>query len=110
MEQTNPVQAILSFECGGRARSCRRDLCSLWPIIPEQQKARRVPCHHIPLNSSCETIASIREKEDTHRLHAKLLGWIRELPLNKKPLVWESALWTTLLYEIQLMKRPMEQT
>lgn len=109
MDQSNPVKAFPSLECGGRARTCKRDDCTLWPIIPDQHKAERLPCHHIPLDSSYETIASIREKGDSDHLQAKLLEWIRELPLSKKTLVWESALWTALLYEIQPMKEQVER-
>lgn len=109
MNQSNPVRAFPSLGCEDRARACTRDRCSLWPIIPDQHKAKKVPCHHIPLDSSCETIASIREKGDRDRLQEKVLEWIKELPTNKKTLVWESALWTALLYEIQPMKEHMER-
>lgn len=109
MDQPSPDKVFPSLVCEDRDRTCRRDRCSLWPIIPDQHKAERVPCHHIPLNSSCETIASIREEGDLDHLQEKLLEWIRELPSNKKNLVCESALWTALLYEIQPMKEHKER-
>lgn len=109
MDQSNPVKAFPILECGGRTRACRRDGCSLWAMIPERHKAERVPCYHIPLSSSYETIASIREQGDWNHLQEKLLEWIRELPFSKKTLVWESALWTALLYEIQPMKEQVER-
>ena len=109
MDLSEPVKTDPSLKCTDRTRDCRHDRCSLWSIIPDQHRGKTFPCHHIPLNSSMETIASIAEKWDREYLHDHVLEWIKQLPLNKKTLVWESGLLTALLYEIHPMRGCLEQ-
>ncbi|MFI5174992.1 MAG: hypothetical protein ACHQKY_09055 [Terriglobia bacterium] len=109
MDQSEPVKTVPVLECGNQTRNCRRARCSLWPIVPDQRKEETFPCHHIPLNGALETIASIMEKGDRDRLQEHVLEWIKQLPLNKKTLVWESGLLTALLYEIQPLEKCLEQ-
>ena len=51
--------------------------CYLIEHVPEQHKEDEIPCHHIPLNSSGDTIESLDRKGRRDDLELALLQWIR---------------------------------
>ena len=61
----------LNYALGVREHPCSE--CVLMTLVPERDRERRVPCNHIPLNESGETIdmlyryATQPEMEDTFR-------------------------------------------
>jgi|GEM_PF-4265921 len=109
MKESEPIRTVPALDCGSSNRCCRRNLCTMWPIIPEEQRAGMFPCHYIPLGSRNETIASLLANGDKSRLEQTLLDWVRRLPSSAKTLVWESGLLTAFLYEIQPIKEYVEQ-
>lgn len=109
MEGSEPIRTVPALECGSNNRGCRRNLCTMWPIIPEEHRAGMFPCHYIPLDSRYETIASLLAHGDKSRLEQTLLDWIRRLPSDTKTLVWESGLLTAFLYQIQPIQECVEQ-
>jgi hypothetical protein len=58
-----------------RRHSCEE--CSLHNLVPENMKKEEFPCHHIPLNASNDTIASLIRKNDPERLESVLKNWLR---------------------------------
>jgi hypothetical protein len=58
-----------------RRHSCQE--CSLHQLVPIDRQKEEFPCHHIPLNASKDTIASLIRKNDPERLEFALKGWLR---------------------------------
>jgi hypothetical protein len=50
--------------------------CLLWEFVPKESLEEDIPCHHIPLNDGCETIAALEEKGDREGAEKALLGWL----------------------------------
>jgi hypothetical protein len=58
-----------------QTHTCRE--CLLHQFVPEDKQAEEIPCHHIPLNASGETIAELIEKKDSRQLVVALEHWLR---------------------------------
>ena len=58
-----------------QAHTCRQ--CLLHQFIPGDKQNEEIPCHHIPLNASGETIAELIEKKDPKAMVAALEDWLR---------------------------------
>lgn len=56
--------------------------CALSNFVPEEQKSSATPCHHIPLNEQGDTVASIYETGDQHKLDDVLRAWL-EATINR---------------------------
>jgi hypothetical protein len=50
--------------------------CLLWEFVPNGRMEEDIPCHHIPLNADCETIAGLEEKGDHEGAKNALLQWL----------------------------------
>jgi hypothetical protein len=57
-----------------RPHACHE--CLLHQFVPEEQRTEDIPCHHIVLNSSGETIASLIECHDPARMRTALEDWL----------------------------------
>ena len=50
--------------------------CLLMRFVPAEHRTKDNPCHHIPLNSQGETVASLEARSDRERLEGTLLTWL----------------------------------
>ena len=50
--------------------------CFLMDFVPADRAGRELPCHHIPLNNTGDTIASLQESGDKDRLEQVLREWL----------------------------------
>ncbi len=55
---------------------CHED-CVLLNSVPEQHKSAALPCHHIPLNDSGETVESLEKKGNRTQLEDSVKNWLR---------------------------------
>jgi hypothetical protein len=51
--------------------------CWLMNFVPPEKRDRTVPCHHIPLNSSGDTVATLGGSGDTPKVQEAVTGWLR---------------------------------
>lgn len=51
--------------------------CLLHQFVPEGKQKEEVPCHHIPLSASGETVAELIAKSDQSRMATALVAWLR---------------------------------
>ena len=68
-----------SVTCLNVGQTVRRHPCSdclLWEFVPNEHLEEDIPCHHIPLNANCETIAALEEKGDREAAEKSLLEWL----------------------------------
>lgn len=66
--------ACLNFDDPLRAHACSE--CALFQFVPEDKQDEELPCHHIPLNDSGETVAELLVK-DRGRMVIVLEEWLR---------------------------------
>jgi hypothetical protein len=45
-------------------------------FVPPEGRAADVPCHHLPLSESGETVGTMEEEEDQGRLEEAVKGWL----------------------------------
>ena len=67
--------ACINFGDPLRRHACRE--CCLHQFVPENKRNEEFPCHYIRLTASGETIASLLEKNDPHRMVTALKHWLR---------------------------------
>lgn len=68
-----------SITCLNVGQTERKHACSdclLWEFVPKESQEQDIPCHHIPLNDDCETIAALEEKGDRESAEKALLQWL----------------------------------
>jgi hypothetical protein len=68
-----------SITCLNVGQTVRRHPCTdclLWEFVPNERQEEDIPCHHIPLTESRETIASLEEKGDRDAAQQALLAWL----------------------------------
>ena len=53
------------------------EACLLTSFVPPESQTESVPCHHIPLNPSGETIETIERRGDQQELEESLKAWLR---------------------------------
>ena len=51
--------------------------CFLIDFVPPEEQRRRLPCHHIPLNETGETIETIERRADQLELEDTVKQWLR---------------------------------
>ena len=52
------------------------DRCFLSRFVPPENLDKEIACHHIPLNSCGDTVASLEKEGDRVKLEAALLTWL----------------------------------
>jgi hypothetical protein len=67
--------SCLNFGDPQRSHPCSE--CMLIDFVPESSRNEDVPCHHIPLTPTGETVATLEERENQQRLEAATIGWLR---------------------------------
>lgn len=68
-----------SITCLNAGQAVRRHPCSdclLWEFVPNERLEEDIPCHHIPLNESHETIATLQDRGDRDSAEQALLAWL----------------------------------
>lgn len=51
--------------------------CPLIDFVPEDRRVSPMPCHHIPLDSSGETVERMEEKGKQARMQEAVKTWLR---------------------------------
>ncbi|MFL6256521.1 MAG: hypothetical protein ACJ74T_16065 [Pyrinomonadaceae bacterium] len=58
-----------------RAHPC--DECFLNELVPPDERAAAIPCHHIPLDAEGTTVEEIESEENQQQLEEKVKTWLR---------------------------------
>ena len=66
----------LNFNDPERPHACTG--CVLMDFVPEQRRSERVPCHHIPLTSSGQTVENLFDPTDESKLQDAVHQWLKE--------------------------------
>jgi hypothetical protein len=53
--------------------------CVLIDFVPPEDRRQDVPCHHIPLNTSGETIDELEWKENQQKTEESVKNWLRSM-------------------------------
>ena len=67
--------SCLNYGYPYRAHPC--SACLLDDFVPEGKHAAPVPCHHIPLDSSGETVEGLEPADNQQLLEEKVKAWLR---------------------------------
>ena len=63
--------------CRSSFYSCRSSRCGLMRFVPERFRSEAVPCHHIPLNESGQTLEMLYRTGTTkEELAASVRAWL----------------------------------
>jgi len=68
--------SVLCINAGKSLRADPCDQCLLLKFVPEGARKEAVPCYHIPLNATGETVTSLRGQPAAKQLEAAVLGWM----------------------------------
>ena len=52
--------------------------CPLIEFVPEDSRVSAMPCHHIPLDSSGQTVERMEEKGSQTRMQEAVKTWLRQ--------------------------------
>jgi hypothetical protein len=58
-----------------RAHPC--DECRLIDFVPDDKRAEAIPCHHIPLGQTGDTVETLETEENQQKLEETIKGWLR---------------------------------
>lgn len=64
----------LNFEPGAPRQPCER--CSLFQFVPANRRTALIPCHHIALNQSGDTVASLYQNSTQEELDVAVKSWL----------------------------------
>ena len=67
--------SCLNFGEPDRPHPCEE--CLLMAFVPEPSRNETVPCHHIPLTASGETLAGVEERYNQAQLEDAVIQWLR---------------------------------
>jgi hypothetical protein len=67
--------SCLNYADADRPYPC--EACLLTSFIPPESQTESVPCHHIPLNQSGETIETMERRGDQQELEEVVKAWLR---------------------------------
>jgi hypothetical protein len=65
----------LNFGEPNRPHACSE--CLLYDFVPPQYRKETVPCHHIPLNESGQTLETIDRGYNEQAVQEQLIEWLR---------------------------------
>lgn len=68
--------SCLNYGDPERTHPCEE--CILMQFVPPEQRKRNVPCHHIPLSPSGETIQGLERMESQEDMEEAIKKWLRE--------------------------------
>lgn len=52
--------------------------CPLMEFVPEDSRVSPMPCHHIPLDSSGQTVERLEEKGNQNQMQEAVKSWLRQ--------------------------------
>ncbi len=67
----------LNFGEPQRVHPCSE--CMLIDFVPDAYRNENVPCHHIPLTTNGETVASLESRDNQPKLEQAMIDWLRAL-------------------------------
>ena len=67
--------SCLNFGLAERVHPC--DECLLMQLVPASARAESVPCHHIPLNDSGETLESMDRGGNQQQMEEAMIAWLK---------------------------------
>ena len=53
--------------------------CVLTNLVPPERRSEKIPCRHIPLNVSGETLESLYQHSNQNEIEEAVGGWLRTL-------------------------------
>ncbi|MDP9263259.1 MAG: hypothetical protein M3O85_02940 [Acidobacteriota bacterium] len=65
----------LNFNDPERPHACSG--CVLMDFVPQEHRGERVPCHHIPLTASGDTVTQLFDSTDDAKLQNAVQGWLK---------------------------------
>ncbi len=69
--------SVTCINFGDPHRNHPCDECLLMQFVPEERRSENVPCHHIPLTESGETVDALEPRESQQDLEEKVKKWLR---------------------------------
>jgi len=75
---TSPFQdslTCLNFGYPYRPHPCEE--CHLIEFVPADKRAETIPCHHIPLGKSGETVDTLELEENQQKMESEMKKWLR---------------------------------
>lgn len=66
-----------SLTCFGFPHRLHDDCCLLMDFVPSEKRSASIPCHHIPLNATGETIENILEKGKESEGQEAVKEWLK---------------------------------
>jgi hypothetical protein len=69
--------SLTCINFGDPYRSHPCDECLLIQFVPEERRSENVPCHHIALTESGETVDALETRESQQELEEKVKHWLR---------------------------------
>jgi hypothetical protein len=67
--------SCINFGYPYRAHPCNE--CHLLDLVPPEERAEVVPCHHIPLNETGETVETLEMEDNQQKLEESVKNWLR---------------------------------
>jgi hypothetical protein len=67
----------LNYGEPSRPHPCKE--CLLIDFVPEPSRNETVPCHHIPINATGDTIETMDRGYNRQQLEEAVIGWLREV-------------------------------
>lgn len=68
--------SCINFGDPARTRPCSE--CLLMDFVPPSARGEDVPCHHIPLNETGETVDNIERYDNQKEVEDKFKHWLRQ--------------------------------
>jgi len=67
--------SCLNYGYPYRAHPCSS--CSLIDFVPSEERGQTVPCHHIPLNETGDTVETLETEENQQKMEESVKKWLR---------------------------------
>ncbi len=68
--------SCLNYGYPYRAHPCGE--CLLTDFVPPESASQFVPCHHIPLNETGETIETLEGEDNQRKMEEAVKNWLKE--------------------------------
>ena len=68
--------SCINFDDPDRPHACSE--CLLSDLVPPEAQAANVPCHHIPINASGETIDSMERQYTQLEMEEAVKNWLKD--------------------------------
>jgi hypothetical protein len=65
----------MNYDCKEHPDPCSN--CVLMQLVPPECRAEKIPCRHIPLDASGQTLDSLYRSEDQHKIEETVGNWLR---------------------------------